>query len=121
MCAASPTASAHRKVRGPSTALRPPFRLRSAQDDDLGFLQPHAASHHVLKNHASISQVRLPPHAQAPVWARLLSPKLQLRAGPLGQVTPPVFHPWTKQSFADIGMTKRELGHEGNVPTFTAA
>ena len=30
----------------------------------------------------------------------------------------PVFLPWTKQSFADFGMTKRELGHEGKARSF---
>ena len=43
-----------------------------------------------------------------------LVPNLQLRVGGRGaKPRLPVFHPWTKQSFADIGMTGRELGHEG--------
>ena len=40
------------------------------------------------------------------------SPKLQLRERALGRGTPPSFSPFTKRSFADMGVTKLELGHE---------
>ena len=42
-----------------------------------------------------------------------LVPEAPASCGRLEKPRHPVFHPWTKQSFADIGMTKRELGHEG--------
>ena len=57
-----------------------------------------------------------PSRGQGPAWTRPCPRSSSFAQGRWARPRFPGFHPWMKQSFADLGMTRRELDHEGENP-----